>query len=231
MRAVLFLILTLVVGAEAAKAGAGPTYRRLDVGEGLELHLVLANPKTHSLKVVDNPGQGLAAAMDTRGCVAGVNGGYFHADNTPLGLVVADGQRIHPLERAKLLSGLMVVNASGKVSLLRTGEFKSTPRQALQAGPFLVDRSKPVAGLNATKRATRTVVFTDDKGRFGLLVCDPVTLAEMARILTSPEVAAETRIVRALNLDGGTSSALWVEGKLVVRNLKPVRNYLALHLR
>ena len=85
-------------------------------------------------------------------------------------------------------------------------------REALQAGPFLVERNRPVTGLNADKSAARTVVFQDARGRSGFLIAKSTTLAETAEILSTPAIFPEGKIVRALNLDGGSSTALWVRG-------------------
>jgi exopolysaccharide biosynthesis protein len=84
--------------------------------------------------------------------------------------------------------------------------------------------------LNATKTAARTVVFQDAKGRAGFLICKSVTLAEMADLLATPALFPEGKIVRALNLDGGSSTALLVRGDppFYQREWKSVRNYLAI---
>ena len=54
------------------------------------------------------------------------------------------------------------------------------------------------------------MVFQDAKGRAGFLIAKSTTLAGIAAILATPEIFPEGKIVRALNLDGGTSTALWV---------------------
>ena len=204
----------------ARTAPPGLEFREREVAEGgatATLWVVAFNPKTHTFAVMDNPdgAYDLASASAKRGALAAVNGGYFHPDKTPLGLVVRQGAQIHRLEKGKLLSG--VVSATGNaVAIQRTGAFKLTQavREALQAGPFLVEGGKPIAGLNSTRSAARTVVFQDAKGRAGLLICKSATLAETAALLASPAVFPEARIVRALNLDGGSSTALWVRGDL-----------------
>ncbi len=137
---------------------------------------------------------------------------------------------MHPLERARLLSGLVISTATRTV-LLRTGEYKPADgnREALQAGPFLVDGRKPVAGLNGTARAARTAVFSEALGVAGMLVADAVTLAELGAILATLEILPGRKIERALNLDGGTSSGLWVRQQgeaFYCREWKQVRNYL-----
>jgi exopolysaccharide biosynthesis protein len=196
-----------------------------------ELHVITFQNKTHTLTVMDNPQAAftLATAAEKRGALAAVNGGYFHPDRKPLGLVVRQGKEVHGFERARLLSGLIVVR-DGRVQLQRAGEFKpgASVREALQAGPFLVDGGKAVAGLNATRSAARTVVFTDGAGGCGLLVCRYTTLAETGEILASPGLLPKGKITRALNLDGGSSTGLWVRGGVYLREHRDVRNYLAL---
>jgi uncharacterized protein YigE (DUF2233 family) len=249
MKKLLFLILLFVcpVLLEAAwsvtereriDAAPGVEFTRMQVAQDrakAELHVVSFASKTHTLAVVDNPDGtlDLAKAAQARGAAAAVNGGYFHPDRRPLGLAISGGQTLHGFERAKLLSG--IVTATGRrISLLRAGEWKKTSsaQEALQAGPFLIDGGKPVPSLNAARTAARTVVFNDGAGRAGVLVCRWVTLAEMAEILTTPELLPGIKIARALNLDGGSSSGLWVRrndggAPFYLREGKDVRNYLA----
>jgi len=136
---------------------------------------------------------------------------------------------LHPFERAKLLSGIVAADRT-RIALLRVAEMKtfSQPREALQAGPFLIDKGGVVPGLNSRRSAARTVVFTDTAGHCGLLVCRHATLAETAEILLAVRFASGAKIRRALNLDGGSSTGLWVrsEPEFYLREGKEVRNYL-----
>src|SRR5262245_32412973 len=64
-------------------------------------HVVLFEPAEFTFKVVDDPAEklgNLRQAMEQVNAVAGVNGGYFHPDRSPLGLVVSGGQLVHPQE-------------------------------------------------------------------------------------------------------------------------------------
>ena len=223
--------------AEALAAPTGLDFLQRTASDGersVELHIVTFRAKAHTFAVMDNP-EGvfdLGSASAKRGALAAVNGGYFHPDRMPLGLVVRQGATLHPLERAKLLGGLVVVKKD-RIALVRTAEFRASAdvREALQAGPFLVDAGKAVPGLNDTRRAARTVVFAGDAGIFGVLICKSATLAETARMLATPGSFPGSHIDRALNLDGGSSTALWVKGEpspFYSREWKGVRNYLAI---
>jgi uncharacterized protein YigE (DUF2233 family) len=219
-----------------ADAGLAFTHlQAVQAGQIEELHLLLFPLRAFTLTVIDNPDGtlGLPEAARLRGALAVVNGGYFQPDRSPLGLMISAGNLLHPLEKAKLLSGVIVAGPDG-VSLKRFAEYKPSPAtyDALQAGPFLVDRGRAVIGLDNSRSAARTVIFTDTAGNGGLLLCRNATLAEMAQILTVPDFLAGAHITRALNLDGGTSSALWVRStggeSFSSPGLKTVRNYLAL---
>jgi hypothetical protein len=188
-----------------------------------------------TFRVVDNPPQArqpFPGLLKATGAFAGINGGYFHPDFRPLGLAVSEGREIHGFERARLLSGVLAVR-DGRIELVRSGAFKpgAEVREALQAGPWLVEKGLPLSGLNAEKRARRSVVATDGKGHWAIIATGPLTLSETAEVLALPEIAGPWTIREALNLDGGSSTALWAATDpraLEIFSFGAVRNYLAI---
>src|SRR4029079_11456926 len=136
-----------------------------------------------SLRVFANPEgkESLATVMRREHCVAGVNGGYFDLDGKPMGLLISDGKLLFPLLKARLLSGILI-GSDSRIQLLRIAEYSSkrTATAARQSGPFLVDHGRPVPGLNNTRSARRTFVFTTGSDRAGSGFCSDVTLAELA---------------------------------------------------
>ena len=226
------------VGSTTLRPTASPaiTHWSKSVQQGrqrpVKVELVILDRAKTTLKVIDLPADGsVAEGLRKAGALAGVNGGYFHKDRTPLGLVIIDGQTTHKLERAKLLSGLVTVTPRG-ANLLRVGEYKAGKqiRQALQAGPYLVDKGNAVTGLNATRLAERTVILADQRGIAALLITSSVTLADLGKLLATPALFPELKIERALNLDGGSSTALWIDGSPTPfshSEWKRVRNALA----
>jgi uncharacterized protein YigE (DUF2233 family) len=210
------------------------TVLTLQKDHAIEVHVITFDAARARLRVIDQPDERgrLDATASAIGALAAVNGGYFHPDRMPLGLVIPDGRKLHGFEKAKLLSGL-VVSTGSKTSLLRASDYKPATKydQALQAGPFLVDGGKPVAGLNNSRRARRTVVAAYGKGKIALIVTGSVTLAECADLLMTPNLLGESKITRALNLDGGSSTALWVNtgaAPYYQPEWGSVRNYLAI---
>lgn len=211
--------------------------RTVEQGDrSVQLSGVSFDTKNCEFRVLDNPPearQPLTVAMKAAGAVAGINGGYFHPDDRPLGLVVAGGKTLHGFERAKLLSGVFIVR-DGRASLIRSEKFSpsSAIEEALQAGPWLVEGGKPVSGLHAGRLARRSVIARTGRSRWVLLATSPVTLAELGEILALPGVLGEGTIQDALNLDGGSSTLLVAlkEGRALIDipSFGSVRNYLAI---
>ncbi|MDP9291947.1 MAG: phosphodiester glycosidase family protein [Verrucomicrobiota bacterium] len=242
IRAFVFLLLACAtVRAEWALVSArtlstGPVVhleKVVSADRDVTIHIVQCASKDVTLRVIDNPAGELtlAEAMQKESALAGINGGYFHPDRTPLGLLVTAGKLIHPLERARLLSGLLVVRG-GRVTLLRPAEYPrdSTPDEAIQAGPFLLDQGHVVAGLESSHRAARTVICALGKKGFALVSVDSATLAEAAEMLAVQGVVDDGKPQRALNLDGGSSTGLWVRthgGAFYLPESRGVRNFVA----
>lgn len=225
-------------------AYAARTVSRSADGRRFSAHLTLFNSRAFRLEVIDlgaAPGPDeptLAEAFRSRGCVAGVNGGFFHPDGQPLGLMIAGGQRINRLERARLLSGLVYGDARG-IHLVRWGRFQDHPGidALLQSGPYLVEGGDPVRGLSESAFSRRAFIATDWRGRWLLGVTpDAISLAELATALASPGALSPWPIDRALNLDGGSSSGFFFargpgDKPVVLTPGKRVRNLLGIRPR
>lgn len=222
--------------AGAAK-GAEHSYlvfENSDTGDRVSLELAIFSTKLCRLRVIDQPNEDrldLADEMTRENCLAGVNGGYFDPDYNPIGLLVVNGQTISALRHARLLSGILM-SSGGKVQIVRISEF--SPKQkvdtAIECGPMLVEGAKPVHGLEPTRPARRTfaAIATGDRAAFGF--CSDVTLADLAVILGNQ--LGNFKIQRALNLDGGSSSAFWFKRKngsaFSIAEEKPVRDFVAI---
>lgn len=204
-------------------------HRHLEMN-GATIELAIFSPKSVQLRVIDDAqaNSSLAAQMQLTGAAAGVNGGYFDPDYKTVGLLVSDGRVLAPLQKAKLLSGVVCLT-SDRLQILRTAAFslRSKPSAARQCGPFLVERGRAIPGLNNTRSARRTFVVTMTNGRAALGFSSPVTLAQLATSLSAPELGVQN----ALNMDGGSSSGFWFKGASGVNYIaerKTVRDYLAL---
>ena len=203
-------------------------------GQRVAVDVAVFSTKSIALRVIDNPdGQSLAAAMKREKCLCGVNGGYFDTEFRPIGLRSANGQTFSPLRRARLITGILLQSDRG-IDVVRVGEFSRTKKliAAIQTGPFLVEGSKRIRGLNDSQLARRTFagIATNDRALLG--VCSDVSLGQLANILATAPIAADSKIRRAMNLDGGSSTAFWFAREngnaFSISEQKSVRDFVAL---
>jgi len=201
-------------------------------GQRVAVDVAVFSAKSTALRVIDNPdGQSLAAVMKREKYACGVNGGYFDSNFKPIGLRVADGATFSPLRRARLITGILLQSGRG-IDVVRVSEFSGTKKiiAAIQAGPFLVEGSKRIRGLNDSQLARRTFAGIATKDRVFLGFCSGVSLVELANILATTSLLADSKIRRAMNLDGGSSSAFWFaredDSAFSISGRKPVRDFV-----
>ena len=198
--------------------------------------LALFSTKIATLRVIDNANgdSDLADAMRQRSDVAGVNGGYFDPKFAPIGLRVIDGAITSPLVRARLLTGVLSASRERGVEIVRLGEWSRNRRvdAAMECGPFLVDLGARVRGLDDTRSARRTFAAVARGGRAALGYCDDATLAGLAEILVDAQLSEGFHVWRAMNLDGGSSSAFWFRrgdgSAFAIPEMKRVRDFVGI---
>jgi Phosphodiester glycosidase len=222
---------------ESEPGRAGIDHRHVVVedaadGQRVTVDVAVFSAKSIALRVIDNPdGQSLSAIMKREKFVCGVNGGYFDTEFKPIGLRVADRATFSPLRRARLITGILVQSDRG-IDVIRVSEFGGTKKliAAVQSGPFLVEGNKRIRGLNDSQVARRTFagIATNDLAFLG--VCSDVSLAELANILATVSIVADSKTRRAMNLDGGSSSAFWFAedgSAFSISGRKQVRDFVA----
>jgi hypothetical protein len=226
-----------IVSAETEPGRGGIDHRHVVVedaaaGQRAAVDVAVFPAKSTAVRVIDNPdGQSLGAVMKRENCVCGVNGGYFDTEFKPLGLRVADGTTFSPLRRARLITGILVQSDRG-IDVVRVSEFSRAKKiiAAVQSGPFLVEGNKRIRGLNDAQLARRTFagIATNDRAFLG--VCSDVSLAQLANIIATAPIATDSKIRRAMNLDGGSSSAFWFAREngsaFSISGRKPVRDFV-----
>jgi hypothetical protein len=228
-----------IVSTESEPGRGGIEHRHVVVedaaaGERVAFDVADFSAKSTALRVIDNPdGQSLGAVMKREKWACGVNGGYFDTEFKPIGLRVADGTTFSPLRRARLITGILLQSDRG-IDVIRASEFSNTKKTvaAIQAGPFLVEGNKRIPRLNNSQLARRTFagIATNDRGLLGF--CSDVSLAELANILATAPILSDSKIRRAMNLDGGSSSAFWFAREdgsaFSIAGRKPVRDFVGL---
>ncbi|HWT05961.1 MAG TPA: phosphodiester glycosidase family protein [Xanthomonadales bacterium] len=142
--------------------------------------------------------------------VAAVTGGYFGGGYYPKGLLEIGGSVREPA-RANL-SGIVGSMADDTpVVVPAAGVSTSSLKDAIQAGPFIVDPGGAF-GIRSDdhQHARRAIVFLAGD-TIGVALSSSCTLYELAEGLTrSPAAFGVDRVERALNLSGGPSAGMAV---------------------
>jgi uncharacterized protein YigE (DUF2233 family) len=126
----------------------------------------------------------------------------------------------------------LIISTGPATRILRVPEFakNSRPANALQCGPLLVDRGRAVTGLDSSRTARRTFAAVIGPNEIALSYCSHVSLADLAKIMAG--WSGDLKVQRALNLDGGSSSAFWFKRKdgtaFSKSEQKSVRDFLAI---
>jgi hypothetical protein len=206
---------------------------------------VAFDSRTHRLRVIDQadgPGTTFtdaAHAGTSRNALTAINAGFFTPEGEPLGLLVAAGKSAGSWNSATSIgSAIWHESHSGTSRISRRNETNPATakqmREALQSGPMLVDRGLAVSGLESDKTSARCFIAWDGGTRWFIGRTSPCPLNSLAATLASGKHCGWT-IHRAMNLDGGRSSDLWISSRVSGGPLnsrppwnKPVRNFLIL---
>jgi exopolysaccharide biosynthesis protein len=140
-----------------------------------------------------------------------INGGYFDDQDRATALVVSNGQRFGTSYNG--FGGMLSVNDQGSISLRSLSQHPYDPNneqlsQATQSSPMLVLNGKATQFNADAGGSRRSIVAIDKQGRL-LLIASPSTafsLGELEDLLVSSDLSID----RALNLDGGASTGLYV---------------------
>lgn len=141
-----------------------------------------------------------------------MNGGYFDGLDRATALVISNGQASGASYQG--FGGMLAVDAQGNVQLrsLRAQPYNPAENlmQATQSSPMLLLNGQRTQFNADAKISSRSVVALDRQGRL-LFIVSPgsaFTLNEMADLLARSDLS----LVTALNLDGGSSTGLYVNG-------------------
>ena len=170
--------------------------------------------RTVTLSVGYKPAQPLVMSqwMQQERATAIINGGFFDQNDRATALVVSNGQAFG--ETYTGFGGMLSVDAQGRIRLrsLRQQPYNANEQlsQAIQSSPTLVLDGKRTQFNADTSQNRRSIVAMDRQGRM-LFIASPsqvFTLNQLADLLTSSDLSIDI----ALNLDGGSSTGLYVNG-------------------
>ncbi len=208
-------------------AAPGAELRRLQVshqGQTAPVSVVRLDPALVRFEVGYQPATPLSltnwgASFEA---LAVINGGFFDETGQTVALLVHDGQAVGESYAGR--GGMFAVSPDGTVSLRLLADRPFDPgeplAEALQGWPALV-RPGGVAAYSYEdgERHRRSTIAIDQAGRV-LLIATPgahFTLAEWSTWLA----ASDLEIMTAMNLDGGSSTGLLLNGTQVREQIDP----------
>ncbi len=236
------LFLVLLLSSSAFSQTTLPSYQLINQ-DGHEIHLLMFDPKTVDIvqvKPPDNNRQTVSTQVKAHGAYAGINGGFFAIDNnqitTPVGFLKIKGEWV---QRAYDKRGVI-----GWTSRDQKPIFGTLSKKNLKAGsafeqadyvvsgiPLLLKNKKPIPYRQNKKtdpfrddRHARTAVCVKKDGTWLWLVAshtkkpDRAHLTKILEGFTLKELTdflLKQGCVDAINLDGGGSSTLVIDNKMM----------------
>ena len=201
----------------------------------VDLNVVRVDPARAKVRVIDVYKNSVAASKTrqagfdlasvvrvTSTAVAVLNGGATTSYSIPnhAGLLKTQGRVSKPLASSTSLTGVFCVrNALGTSwSIVKAqAELVTACHEAIQAGPLLVEAGRLVVYSSELQRPShrRSAVCVDQQQQLYLIATSEINLYDLAKWLVTAPTSASAGLgcVWALNLDGGTSSGLWIRGR------------------
>jgi exopolysaccharide biosynthesis protein len=231
-----------VFGQSWRRIAPGVDYERR-VGDGQDIHIVRIDLRERSLRVVatSEAQHGTAVsdfAKETHALVA-INGDYFDEALHPVGMALgACGVWWKGDPKVQRKQGLVAFGRHRAEIQQRTMTRKRWMRGAVSGWPMLVRDCQPIADLPGSDSFTRAphprtaVGLSKDGKTLYFVVADG--RSESVGGLTLPDLARfmhDLGACSAMNLDGGGSSTMWLENRIVNRpsdgTERKVGNHLA----
>ncbi len=204
--------------------------------------LIKIDPKFFKFKILDsrtelNKKNSFAKkiAIHSKSLLA-INANFFDKKGKTLGLVVKNKKVISKAHnQGNVLSGIFYVK-NDIPNIIHRNLLKSiNPDIAIQAGPRLIVNSKATKISSKNKPSMRSGLGIDRDGKVLLFITvnkfPGVTFSQIQNMLLEPSL----KIVSALNLDGGSSSQIFIDKKISpdkknisVRGMDRVPVYLAI---
>ena len=168
-------------------------------------------------------------------CTAVLNAGFYTPQNTPIGYFVSGYEVISNEVQSALFDGIVSINDFGTPRITRNIP-RDNLRLALQSGPILIenDHLQRLAVKNDELNRRMAVATTGANEIIFIAVYDESSrflgpnLADMPKVLDKLETVSEIDFSDAINLDGGTASALYIEN-FKLPEASPVGSYFCVN--
>lgn len=211
------------------------------------LYAAILNQNYHAkLYLHESQSQFFADYLDTlslhNNFIIGINGGFYQPDFTPVGLFTAQGKKIKSLIHSSLLKGCVIINNDKKIELETDLSSCKKATNAMQTGPLLIQNGKiNRSSLDALKEKSdsmkdffgphkRTLLALTNDNQIIIITTSPLTLIDLAHFLQNyPDAFGITQIKTAVNLDGGSSTGMYIrfqDEPFYLHEIKHVKTFI-----
>ena len=158
--------------------------------------------------------------------------GFYGKDDKHLGLFISEYELLSDFKKSALFNGYFSVSNE---NVYIGNELPKNPRFAIQSGPLLIKKGKPikleirndeearrvVAGVTEENEVIFIVIYNKE------LIFQGPSLNDLPKILSDLTKQLEININDAINLDGGTHSAFFSD-EVKIRELSPIGGYFCI---
>jgi len=196
-------------------------YKKSNGGK-IAIYMVKIVPEFFDIKIHYGNNQGLTIddIKKNKNIEVAVNGGFFEGNGSyfPIGLLFARGKKINPLSSDWDHSGVFYITSVAEDSYgicNKNSFYDSDVTEAIQSYPILVWGGKPYVLNKDDEETSRSAIALDSDGNIMIIATETgmsggISLYEFSRALLRLNFDCR----KALNLDGGSSTQLYVKGRL-----------------
>ncbi len=190
----------------------GLDYTKINVvysGTPVNIHALKVNLTQLQVKPIFTPARSFVKSMAiSHDALAVINANFFEPSGKPLGLLIADQAELNPFKDISWWSVLCIKNNTAQIFHASVYQ-KDQCDAAIQAGPRLVIQGAvPKLKENISKKSA---VGLNAKGELVIIMTENVLpISLFAEVLRVKEAEGGFELVDVLNLDGGSSTQIYV---------------------
>lgn len=201
----------------------GISFARVKLSQGDSdefISFIRIDPNVYKAKILSAKSFGsksltIREIAEKSGADAVINASYFDEHEEPLGYLKIDGKVYNDYIAEPIIYSGVIAIKNGKMNILHRSKFKSENyKEALQAGPRLISAGRETQGIKNTidyrEKSRRAGIAVDKKGNI-ILFKTSRAIANWGQIIMTITSNPSLNIVEAMNLDGGSSTQIYVK--------------------
>jgi len=222
-------------------------YRHIQFdNKNIELDVVILNDGYHAKLYQQKAtnlfdAQSILKVAQENNSVVATNGGFYTSHFQPAGLFIENGKILKKVARDRLLASCIQVNKKGVLFLEKKMSRCLDATYAMQTGPILIEQGNISTDFKILEHHSpylksyfepnrRTLLAQSSNKKMLVIITSPMTLLEAADIMkNSPHIFGVDNIIMALNLDGGSSTGMYIKSEekvFYIAERKPVKTFL-----